>query len=189
MIEGTDMEGKCMEDQIHMLFEKNVDHFLVSCVGYCISTHILGIGDRHNDNIMMQSDGHFFHIDFGHFLGNFKKKFGIEREKTPFIFTPPMARLLGGVESYRYQQFQQKFYEGMKILRSQANFLITLLCLMIPCGIPELRSEKDVVWVFDHLRLFDSKEELKEYINGKIEESRTCKTTLWNDAAHMIRHA
>ena len=28
-----------------------------------------------------------FHIDFGHILGNFKSKFGIKRERVPFILT------------------------------------------------------------------------------------------------------
>jgi hypothetical protein len=30
-------------------------------------------------------------IDFGHFLGNFKKKFGFNRERSAFVFTPEMA--------------------------------------------------------------------------------------------------
>ena len=27
------------------------------------------------------------HIDFGHFLGNFKSKFGVKRERGPFVLT------------------------------------------------------------------------------------------------------
>ena len=37
-----------------------------------------------------------FHIDFGHFLGHFKTKFGYEREKAPFVFTKQYATVLGG---------------------------------------------------------------------------------------------
>jgi hypothetical protein len=37
---------------------------------------------------MVTGDGHLFHIDFGHFLGNIKKWAGISRERAPFILTP-----------------------------------------------------------------------------------------------------
>lgn len=28
-----------------------------------------------------------FHIDFGHILGHFKSKFGVKRERVPFVLT------------------------------------------------------------------------------------------------------
>ena len=62
-----------------------VDNFTKSCAGYCVATYVLGIGDR--NNIMINDVGQTFHIDFGHFLGHFKKKFGITRERVPFVLT------------------------------------------------------------------------------------------------------
>ena len=54
-------------------------------VRYSVATYILGIADRHNDNIMVRTNGQLLHIDFGHFLGNFKHKFGIKRERVPMV--------------------------------------------------------------------------------------------------------
>ena len=47
----------------------------------------------------MIQNGELFHIDFGHILGHFKYKFGIKRERAPFVFTNEFLSILGGETS------------------------------------------------------------------------------------------
>ena len=43
-----------------------------------------------------REEGNYLHIDFGHFLGNVKKKFGIKRERDPFVFSKEIAYFING---------------------------------------------------------------------------------------------
>jgi phosphatidylinositol-4,5-bisphosphate 3-kinase len=44
-------------NQTDELLKTAIDNFTRSCAGYCVATYVLGIGDRHSDNIMIKRTG------------------------------------------------------------------------------------------------------------------------------------
>mmetsp|Transcript_17506 Transcript_17506/g.30852 ORF Transcript_17506/g.30852 Transcript_17506/m.30852 type:complete len:399 (-) Transcript_17506:1326-2522(-) len=152
-------------------FDRVVSNFVHSCAGYCVATYVLGIGDRHSDNIMIKRDGRLFHIDFGHFLGNFKSKFGVKRERHPFVFTKEMAFVMGGRSDKTFRKFVELCCRAFNILRRQATAIITLFKLMIPAQMPELTCESDIQYLCDKLALHQTDKQAAETFKREINNS------------------
>jgi len=165
-----------------------VETFILSCAGYCVATYVLGIGDRHSDNVMVSVNGHFFHIDFGHFLGNIKYKLGVKRERTPFKFTPQFACVIGGKGSPGYQKFVSVCCQAYNILRRDGDLFITLFGLMLSTGIPELRSKEDIGYL--QLALMRDLDDLAaaERFAAMIDETVHSSSQTWNDMFHHLMH-
>jgi phosphatidylinositol 3-kinase len=118
--------------------KETMDTYVKSCAGYCVITYLLGVGDRHLENLLLAPDGHFFHADFGFILG---------RDPKPFA---PMMKLckemvegMGGTTSPQYLQFKQYCFTAYTTLRKSANLILNLFSLMVDANIPDIRVEPD----------------------------------------------
>lgn len=154
--------------------DQAIEEFTLSCAGYCVATYVLGIGDRHSDNIMIRENGQLFHIDFGHFLGNFKAKFGINRERVPFILTYDFVHVIqqGRTNnSEKFERFREYCELAYKILCRNGTLFVNLFALMRAAGLPELSSSKDIQYLKDSLALGKSEDEALKNFKVKFNEA------------------
>uniref|UniRef100_A0A7N8XH69 phosphatidylinositol-4,5-bisphosphate 3-kinase n=1 Tax=Mastacembelus armatus TaxID=205130 RepID=A0A7N8XH69_9TELE len=164
------LKSKNPEDKL----DQAIEEFTLSCAGYCVATYVLGIGDRHNDNIMIRENGQLFHIDFGHFLGNFKRKLGINRERVPFILTYDFVHVIqqGRTNnSEKFERFREYCERAYKILCRNGMLFVNLFAMMKAAGLPELSSFKDIQYLKDSLALGKSEDEALKNFKVKFNEA------------------
>lgn len=170
--------------------EQAIEEFTLSCAGYCVATYVLGIGDRHSDNIMIRETGQLFHIDFGHFLGNFKTKFGINRERVPFILTYDFVHVIQQGKtnnSEKFERFRGYCEKAYMILRRHGPLFLHLFALMKAAGLPELTCSKDIQYLKDSLALGKTDEEALKHFRLKFNEAlRESWKTKVNWLAHNV---
>ena len=173
------------KNKVNVSSDEAIDNFLISNVAYCLATFVLGIGDRHNDNIMLKKNGELFHIDFGHFLGHFKYKMGIKRERAPFVFTRQFQNVLGNDNSELFLDFKKKLHDGYRILRKNRDVVVTLLRILLCTGIPEL-NEKSLRYLEGTLSMKRKDREADEYLDKQLADSLDSVSTKLNFAIHIV---
>lgn len=99
--------------------------FMKSCAAYCVITYLLGIGDRHLENIMITKSGILFHIDYGYILG-----FDAKPLVPQMRITTDMVDALGGVNSEYYKEFKNTCNIVFNCLRRHINLFINILTLL-----------------------------------------------------------
>lgn len=127
-----------LENNAGLTVKEVRDRFIKSTAAYCVVTYLLGVGDRHLDNIMVSKDGRLFHIDFGYILG-----------KDPIItdpairITPEIVEAVGGFSSANYIQFKDLCTKIYNCLRRNIDIFMNIL-LMLP-KISDVKLNEDEI--------------------------------------------
>ena len=145
---------------------KYLDSYINSCAGYCVITYILGIGDRHLENLMIDNKGRLFHIDFGYILGKDPKP-----APPPIKLCQEMVEVMGGKGSSRYEEFKQKCVNAYWVLRENARVIVNMFYLMIDSGIPELNEIENLYKLHEKFVPGFSKQEASNSFLTNLEES------------------
>jgi len=129
------LQNYILDNNPHAQVDSVKRKFLQSlAISSCLS-YILGLGDRHLDNIMINNLGQIFHIDYGYLLDN---------PMTSIISNPNikvtnvMIDFLGGVEGKYYKEFTQYIIQVYDILRLYKNLVINYYEI--------LGEEKFIIW-------------------------------------------
>ncbi|RMX67162.1 hypothetical protein KXD40_001195 [Peronospora effusa] len=100
-------------------------NFITSMAAYSLFCYIFLVKDRHNGNIMLSTEGHVVHIDFGFVLGIAPGN-TFSLETAPFKLTPEMVEIMGAEGFDRYRQLVA---QGLFALHLEASQLLSLVYL------------------------------------------------------------
>lgn len=161
-----------------------MDTYVRSCAGYCVITYLLGVGDRHLDNLLLTKTGKLFHIDFGYILGRDPKPM----PPPPMKLTREMVEAMGGTSSELYREFLNLSHTAFLHLRRHSNLILNLFSLMVDANVPDIALEPDktVKKVQDKFRLDLSDEEAVHYMQNLIEISVTDVMAVLVEQIHKI---
>mmetsp|Transcript_31133 Transcript_31133/g.42803 ORF Transcript_31133/g.42803 Transcript_31133/m.42803 type:complete len:301 (+) Transcript_31133:155-1057(+) len=160
--------------------------FTVSCATYCVISYVMGLGDRHNDNIMVQKTGNLFHIDFGFIFGNFLKFGGIERETTPFVLTREMVYVMGTSNGALFKEFCSICFMAYEVIRHHAHLFLSLFSMMLSTGIPHLQKVEDLAYFEDAMRMDSSSSEAAKDFDDLIKKSLKNTRVYLNNMVHIL---
>ena len=157
-------------------YQQARDNFVNSLCAYSLVCYILQIKDRHNENILIDIEGHVLHIDFGFLLSNAPGK-GVKFEKAPFKLTQEMMQVMDGENSTAFRNFRERMARGFSALQANAEKIIILVEMMLmgQSDLPCFQGGRSLIRDLKY-RLFPNgqrmaPEDVRRHVDGLIAQS------------------
>jgi hypothetical protein len=142
------------------------ERFMQSTALYCMISYLLGIGDRHLDNIMISEDGLLFHIDFGFILGQDPK---YSNNKSIRI-TSEIIDVIGGLGSDDYEKFKSYCAKIYNRLRLHVNLFANLLSIL-PTIDPTITNDIIKKEIIERFEVGEYNIDAMEHMSNKVEKT------------------
>lgn len=147
-------------------------NYRYSLAFWTVITFILGIGDRHLDNIMIRDDGVLFHIDYSFALGSDKI--------SPYVrLNTSLIEGIGGLNEFT--SFKIMCCDMFLILRRYFNFIYTCILRLKSDKFDDKYIEK---FVHDRLMIGFSDIDANTRFINILEESNECFVHKVSDVVH-----
>ncbi|XP_033363401.1 phosphatidylinositol 4-kinase beta [Bombus vosnesenskii] len=147
-------------------------NFIQSCAAYCLVCYLIQVKDRHNGNILLHSDGHLIHIDFGFILSTSPRNLGFET--SPFKLTPEFVEVMGGSQSKQFQEFKTLILQGLIAARKHMEKIVNLVEIMLSGSqLPCFRSggAATVQGLKNRFHLTLTEDQLRRHVEDLVEAS------------------
>jgi hypothetical protein len=167
---GFTVQNYIMEHNPTYTVNQLRDKFIKSTATYSVITYLLGVGDRHLDNIMIHQNGSLFHIDYGYILGADPKL-----SDATIRISPHMLDAMGGIESDHYKMFRDMCTNIYNTIRPNISIISSLMFTLSEIN----PAQYDVTKI--------QKEILKRFEPGVSQPDATCHLTNLMNRSHNNR--
>ena len=104
--------------------KKIFKNFLESLAGYSLFCYLFQVKDRHNANILLNSDKRIIHVDFAFILGSLPGN--LKLEATSFKMSGDFISLIKGKHSQSFDHLKEIFTRGFMILRKNIGKIVKI---------------------------------------------------------------
>jgi hypothetical protein len=164
------------------LWNDIIENYMSSLAAACVFDYVMGLGDRHCDNILLSPTGLVFHIDFGMILD---KDYGVAAT-IPFTLTQQMLDVIGGKDSDMFRKFVNLCTNAFMAVRQHHVLFTTFAMLAVGGKLPSCKSIEDVQHLYKAFMPTLSEADAMEKFKSLIFSVTESLAPQLNDAMHSF---